>query len=167
MIIIWYRDSLPSWPVCWVPTLSLWTLKVAPLHIWDNPSAFILLTSILHTEKIVFWLCVWAVSGLQQLQFGCLTWRSPGQSPQCVQINCLHCEKFCTRRAGPRDQEYGVSRECAGHKSREWRMDVSGGEYWSPKHMTAFKKKHPSWVPVLSEDEIALFAFFFFFFSFK
>lgn len=106
MIIIWYRDSLPSWPVCWVPTLSLWTLKVVPLHIWDNPSALILLTSSLHIEKIVFWLYVWAVSGLQQLQFGCLTWRNPGQSPQCVQINCLHCEKFfCTCRAGPRDQE--------------------------------------------------------------
>ena len=57
----------------------------------------------------MFQLFVWTVSGLQQPQFGCLTSRSPGQSPQCVQINCLHCEKsFCTRRAGPGDQE------CAG-----------------------------------------------------
>lgn len=32
-----------------------------------------------------------------------------------------------------------ISPECVGHQSCEWRMDVSGGEYWSPKHMTAFK----------------------------
>lgn len=114
MIIVWYNDLSPSWPVCWVPPLSLWTFQVVPLRSQGNPSAFTLLKSILRTREIVFRLFVWAVSGLQQLQFGCLTWRRPGQSPQCLQINRWHCGKsFCTGRAGPGDQE------CAG-----WAVNV-------------------------------------------